>query len=218
HKFPKTTTEELLELVKRLNEDEEVTGIILQSPALGIDYDEVAGAINPVKDVDGFTNENISALYYGKEILIPCTVRGIIKILEHYGVDLDGKNVTIVGRGNIVGKPLSLALNNRNATITLCHSHTKSLTECTMNADIVVAAAGSPKLIKGDMVKDGVILVDVGMNKIDGVWYGDVDRESVDEKAGLLTPVPGGVGPMTIAMIMENLIIAKELQNGQKIK
>lgn len=210
YKFPETTTEELLELVKKLNEDDSVTGIILQSPAEGIDFDLVAGSIDPRKDVDGFTTENVSALYYGTEALIPCTVRGIIRILEHYKIDLDGKKVTIVGRGNIVGKPLSLALTNRNATVTLCHSHTKNLGECTKTADIVVAAVGKPGLIKGDMIKDGVILVDVGMSKIDGVWFGDIDRESVEEKASLLTPVPGGVGPMTIAMIMENLIIAKK--------
>lgn len=218
HKFSKTTTKELCSLVRKLNDDEEVTGIILESPIEGVDFNRVAEMIDPIKDVDGFTSKNVLALYNGHEILLPCTVLGIIKILDHYDVDLDGKEVTIIGRGK-VGKPLSLALTNRNATVTLCHTHTIDLKKHTSSADIVVTAAGCPKLLKGDMIKDGAIVIDVGMNRVDGKWCGDVDMESMGEKPSLITPVPGGVGPMTVAMIMENLILAeRKKQESQKVK
>jgi len=207
------TTQEVNCLIKELNENSDVTGIILQSPTpVQIDYDYCASLIAAKKDIDGFTMANTCALYYNEENLLPCTVKGIIKLLEHYGVELEGKNVVIVGRGNIVGKPLALALSNRNATVTLCHSKTTDLTFHTKNADIVISAVGKMNVITSDMVKDGFIGVDVGINSCDGKLYGDFDYENIKDKASLITPVPGGVGPMTIAMIMSNLIDAKRME------
>lgn len=205
-----TTEKELADLINTLNQDEKTTGIILQSPTPGIDFDKMAEMILPSKDVDGFTKENIYNLYMNDESILPCTVKGIIKLLEHYNIPIEGSNVTIVGRGNIVGKPLSLTLENRNATVTLCHSKTDDLKMHTKNADIIVSAAGIPHLITDDMVKDGFVGIDVGINRLDGKLVGDFDFENVKEKASYITPVPGGVGPMTIAMIIDNLIEMKQ--------
>ncbi len=199
--------QELIELICNLNDDESVTGVILQSPVpSGIDYDKCSGMIDSRKDVDGFTKNNIYKLYLNKDTIMPCTVRGIIRLLDEYKIKLDGAHVVIVGRGNIVGKPLSLALENRNATVTLAHSHTKHLENITKMADIVIGACGVARIITGDMIKDGAVVIDVGISKIDGKIVGDVDFESVLEKASYVTPNPGGVGPMTVAMIVENLV------------
>lgn len=201
---------ELIKLIETLNSDEEITGIILQSPVPEhIDFNKCAELILPKKDIDGFTKENIYTLYLGNEKLIPCTVKGIIKLLEEYEVDLEGKNVAIIGRGEIVGKPLALALSNRNATVTLCHSKTNNLSDYTRMADIIISAVGKVNMVTEDMVKDGFIGIDVGINRDNGKLCGDFDYENIKDKAKLITPVPGGVGPMTIAMIIDNLIYTK---------
>jgi len=206
-----TSEDELIDLIHELNEDREVTGIILQSPTPeSIDFDKCANEIVSNKDIDGFTKENINNLYHNRETILPCTVKGIIKLLEHYGIALDGKNVTIIGRSKIVGLPLALALENKNATVTLCHSHTKDLENHTKNADILISAVGQAGLIEGDMVKEGFIGVDVGITRVDKKVLGDFDFESTSPKASYITPVPGGVGPMTVAMIMDNLIFTKK--------
>ena len=214
HELESTVLEEnIIDLIEELNCNEEVTGIILQSPISdGLDFDACASKIAPRKDIDGFTMMNIDKLYHGVEALIPCTVKGIIMLLEHYGVDLEGKNVTIIGRGNIVGKPLALALTNKNATVTLCHSKTENLAFHTKHADIVISATGKRNLVTENMVKDGFIGVDVGINRTGGKICGDFDYEEVKDKASMITPVPGGVGPMTVAMIIDNLIKAKRME------
>lgn len=214
HKLEADIDEEtLISLIDELNENDEVTGIILQSPIpKHLDFDACASRIVGYKDIDGFTANNIDRLYHNREELVPCTVKGIIALLEHYGINLEGKNVTIIGRGGIVGKPLSLALSNRNATVTLCHSKTVNLADHTMCADIVVSAVGRRNIVTKDMVKDGFIGIDVGINREDGKLYGDFDYENVKDKASFITPVPGGVGPMTVAMIIDNLIIAKRME------
>ncbi|MBE6140290.1 MAG: bifunctional 5,10-methylenetetrahydrofolate dehydrogenase/5,10-methenyltetrahydrofolate cyclohydrolase [Firmicutes bacterium] len=211
----------LIDLINSLNNDNDVTGIILQSPIPShLNFDYVASFIDANKDVDGFTKENIYDLYLNQESLIPCTVKGIIRLLEEYEINLTGKDVLIVGRGKIVGLPLSIALLNKNATVTIAHSKTKDLKEKCLKADIIIAAVGAPKLIKEDMVKDGAIVVDVGISRVDGKVVGDVDYENVHDKCQYITKTPGGVGPMTVAMILENILIAKERneKNGQGIK
>lgn len=202
--------DKVISLIDELNNDKNITGIILQSPTPNLDFDKMAETIADEKDVDGFTKNNIFNLYMNNETILPCTVKGIIKLLEFYNIPIESSNVAIVGRGNIVGKPLALALENRNATVTLCNSKTKNLKEITKNSDIIVSAAGVAHLIKEDMVKDGFVGVDVGINRINGKLVGDFDYENVKEKASFITPVPGGVGPMTIAMIIDNLIEMKE--------
>lgn len=206
-----TSEDEIINLIRELNDNDEVTGIILQSPIpTGKDsFNRCAEEIKSSKDVDGFSKDVVYNLYMNKETILPCTVIGIIKLLEHYNINLDGASVTIVGRGNIVGKPLAIAMENRNATITLCHSHSKSLEKYTKDADIVVAACGQARIIDKDMVKDGFIGIDVGVSFVDGKQVGDFD-ESVYDKASYITMPTGGVGPMTISMIIENLITLKE--------
>lgn len=201
---------DLINLINELNEDETITGIILQSPIpKHLDFDKCSSLIKQNKDVDGFTKENVYNLYLNRKNILPCTVKGIIKLLEHYNIQIEGANIVIVGRGNIVGKPLALALENRNATVTLCHSKTKNLEKITKNADILVAAVGKANMITKDMVKAGAVLVDVGVSKIDGKIIGDIDKKAY-EAASYFTPNPGGVGPMTVAMIIDNLIEMKE--------
>lgn len=205
-----TNENELINLINKLNNDKNVTGIILQSPIpTHLDFDKCSSLIDSNKDVDGFTLTNVYNLYLNKKSILPCTVKGIIKLLEHYNIPIEGVNVVIVGRGNIVGKPLALALENRNATVTLCHSKTKDLINYTKQADILVAAAGSPNLIKKDMIKKTSVLIDVGVNRIDGKIVGDIDKDVYDI-VSYVTPNPGGVGPMTVAMIIDNLIEMKE--------
>ena len=202
-----TSEEVLINLIKDLNEDEKVTGIILQSPVPnGIDFDKCSGMILPSKDVDGFTKDNAYNLYLNKKSILPCTVKGIIKLLEYYNIEINGKNVAIIGRGNIVGKPLAMALENRNATVSLLHSKTKDLKMFTKDADIVVVACGIPKLLKKEMIKEGSVVIDVGISRVDGKIVGDIDFDNIKDIALFVTPNPGGIGPMTIAMIIDNLI------------
>ena len=202
-----TSEEVLINLIKDLNEDEKVTGIILQSPVPdGIDFDKCSGMILPSKDVDGFTKDNVYNLYLNKKSILPCTVKGIIKLLEYYNIEINGKNVAIIGRGNIVGKPLAMALENRNATVSLLLSKTKDLKMFTKDADIVVVACGIPKLLKKEMIKEGSVVIDVGISRVDGKIVGDIDFDNIKDIALFVTPNPGGIGPMTIAMIIDNLI------------
>ena len=202
-----TSEEVLINLIKDLNEDEKVTGIILQSPVPdGIDFDKCSGMILPSKDVDGFTKDNVYNLYLNKKSILPCTVKGIVKLLEYYNIEINGKNVAIIGRGNIVGKPLAMALENRNATVSLLHSKTKDLKMFTKDADIVVVACGIPKLLKKEMIKEGSVVIDVGISRVDGKIVGDIDFDNIKDIALFVTPNPGGIGPMTIAMIIDNLI------------
>lgn len=209
------TENELITLINKLNADDSITGIILQSPVPNsIDFDKCSGLIKSSKDVDGFTASNIYNLYLGKDTILPCTVKGIIKLLEYYNIPIAGANTVIVGRGNIVGKPLSLALLSKNATVTVAHSKTKDLASITKNADILIAATGVPHLIKKDMVKKNAVVIDVGVSRIDGHIVGDVDYDRVSKVASAITPNPGGVGPMTVAMIIDNLIMMKGRENN----
>ena len=210
-----TSEVELMSLIEKLNNDVSVTGIILQSPVPShIDFDKCSGLISSKKDVDGFTKENIYNLYLGHDTILPCTVKGIIRLLEYYNVPISGANVVIVGRGNIVGHPLSLALLNMDATVTVAHSKTKDLTNLTKNADILVSATGCPHLIKKDMVKNGAVVIDVGVSRVDGDIVGDVDFDNVKDVAYAITPNPGGVGPMIVAIIIDNLLMMKESENN----
>ena len=212
-----TKEEYLIELINKLNNDNKITGIILQSPVPSqIDFNKCSGLINAKKDVDGFTKENIYNLYLGVDTILPCTVKGIIKLLEEYKIKISGANVVIVGRGNIVGHPLSLAMLNKDATVTIAHSKTNNLKDITKKADILISATGIPHLIKEDMIKENATIIDVGVAKIDGKIVGDVDFLNVSKKAKYITPNPGGVGPMTVAMIIDNLIFMYErgINNG----
>ncbi len=205
-----TTMEELLELINKLNQDKSVNGILLQSPIpRGLDINEAFKTIAPEKDVDGFNPYNVGKLCLGQDAFVSCTPYGIIKLLEEYGIDIEGKDAVVVGRSNIVGKPMMQCLLNKNATVTICHSKTIKLERVTKKADILVVAIGKPNFITKDMVKEGAIVVDVGINRgEDGKLCGDVDFEEVSEVASYITPVPGGVGPMTIAMLMHNIVKA----------
>ena len=204
--------EELINLIERLNQDDSVNGILLQSPIPNnLDINEAFQKISPNKDVDGFNPLNVGKLALNQDTFVSCTPYGIMKMFEAYNVDLTGKNVTIIGRSNIVGKPLIQCCLNKNATVTVCHSKTKNLKEHTQNADILIVAIGKAKFVTEDMVKDGAVVIDVGINRDEnGKLTGDVDFENVEKKASYITPVPGGVGPMTIAMLMNNVIKATE--------
>lgn len=209
-----TTMDELLELIEKLNKDDSIHGILLQSPIpRGLDINEAFKAIAPNKDVDGFNPCNVGKLCLGQDTFISCTPYGIIKLLEEYGIDIEGKDAVVVGRSNIVGKPMMQCLLNKNATVTVCHSKTIKLERATKKADILVVAIGKPKFITKDMVKDGAVVIDVGINRgEDGKLCGDVDFDEVKEIASYITPVPGGVGPMTIAMLMHNIVKAARLK------
>lgn len=202
--------EELIELIKKLNGDKTIHGILLQSPIpKNLDINEAFRTIAPEKDVDGFNPENVGKLCLNQDTFVSCTPYGIMKMFEAYNIDLEGKNLVIVGRSNIVGKPLIQCCLNKNATVTVCHSKTKDLKEHTKNADIVIAAIGKSKFITEDKIKKDAVIIDVGINRgEDGKITGDVDFENVSKKASFITPVPGGVGPMTIAMLMNNVIKA----------
>ncbi|MCK5684506.1 bifunctional methylenetetrahydrofolate dehydrogenase/methenyltetrahydrofolate cyclohydrolase FolD [bacterium] len=202
--------ETLLEEINKLNRDENIDGILIQLPLPAhIDPDAVMNCIDPIKDVDGFNFINIGSLCVGKEYLAPCTPKGIIRLLKHYNIELSGKKVCIIGRSNIVGKPLALLFLQENCTVTVCHSRTKNPEFHTLNSDIIVPAVGISKFLKSDMVSEGAIVIDVGINvDSDGKICGDVDYESVAPKCSFITPVPGGVGPMTIALLLENTFIA----------
>lgn len=206
------TEKELLELINNLNRREDVNGILVQLPLPAhIDEKKVIETIDPKKDVDGFHPMNVGALSIGDEGFISCTPYGIIELLKRTGVDIKGKECVVVGRSNIVGKPISMLLLRENGTVTITHSSTRDLKEVTKRADILVAAIGKPKFITGDYVSDGVVVIDVGINRDENnKLCGDVDFESVEPKASAITPVPGGVGPMTIAMLMTNCVEAAE--------
>lgn len=210
-----TTQQELLAKIAELNADENVDGILVQLPLpKQINADAVISAINPAKDVDGFHVANAGALVTGKQGFVPCTPFGVMRLIEKSGVDPRGKSAVIVGRSNIVGKPMALLLLAADATVTVAHSRTSDLSAVTRNADILVAAVGRAKLIKADMVKPGAVVIDVGMNRDEtGKLCGDVDFAEVKEIAGSITPVPGGVGPMTIAMLMQNTVLAAQMRH-----
>ncbi len=201
--------EEIITLIEKLNKDNSVNGIILQSPIpKGLDIEECIKHIDPRKDVDGFTKESFYKLAHNLPGLRACTPKGIIKLLEYYNIELSGKKVCIIGRGNIVGKPLIFEILNKDATVTIAHSKSGNLKEITLNSDVIVSAVGKPHIITENMVKDGAIVVDVGITVIDGKIVGDVDFDNVKNKCSYITPNPGGVGPMTIAMIIQNVIDA----------
>ena len=209
-----TTQEQLIDLIQNLNKDKTVNGILLQSPIPDhLNINQAIKAITYSKDVDGFTPSSIGKLMIGEDTFISCTPYGVIKMFEEYNIDLTGKNVVILGRSNIVGKPLLQCCLNKNATVTVCHSKTKDLIEYTKRADILIAAIGKSKFVKKEMLKDGVVVIDVGINRgEDGKLTGDVDFDEVEKIASYITPVPGGVGPMTIAMLMNNVIKATNIQ------
>ena len=207
--------EELIELIQKLNNDITIHGILLQSPIPAhLNINEAIRTIAPEKDVDGFNPVNVGKLCLNQDTFVSCTPYGIMKMFEAYNIDLTGKNVTILGRSNIVGKPLIQCCLNKNATVTVCHSKTKDLKKYTKDADVIIAAIGKSKFVTADMIKQGAVVIDVGINRgEDGKITGDVDFENVSQKASYITPVPGGVGPMTIAMLMNNVIKATKRQN-----
>lgn len=209
-----TPEEELLQLIKELNDRDDVNGILVQLPLPAhMDEDKVIQTISPKKDVDGFHPQSVGALSIGQPGFISCTPAGVIQLLKRTGVEIDGKECVIVGRSNIVGKPMALLMLRENATVTVCHSHTKDLKEVTKRADILIVAIGKPKFITKEYVKDGAVVIDVGIHRgADGKLCGDVDYDDVAPITHAITPVPGGVGPMTIAMLMNNCVEAKGLQ------
>ena len=211
-----TTQKELVELIEKLNNDKTVNGILLQSPIpSNLDINEAFRTISPEKDVDGFNPINVGMLVLNQDTFVSCTPYGIMKMFEEYNIDLTGKDVVILGRSNIVGKPLIHCCLNKNATVTSCHSKTQNLTQKAREADILISAIGKANFVTVDMVKENAVVIDVGINRLDnGKITGDVDFENVKEKASYITPVPGGVGPMTIAMLMNNVIKATKRQNG----
>lgn len=210
------TEEELSELIEKLNKDKKVNGILLQYPVpKQIDIIKMAELIDKDKDVDGFNPYNIGLLNMGRPNFIPCTPFGIMKMFEKYDIDLNGKKAVVIGRSNVVGKPMAECLLSKNATVTVCHSKTKDLVKELKEADIIIAACGRERIVKADMVKDGAIVIDVGTNRDkNGKLCGDVDFENVKEKALFITPNPGGVGPMTVAMLIENTVKAYKLQHN----
>ncbi|MDO9557500.1 MAG: bifunctional methylenetetrahydrofolate dehydrogenase/methenyltetrahydrofolate cyclohydrolase FolD [Coriobacteriia bacterium] len=212
HTLPETTTQaELLALVGELNCRSDIHGVLVQLPLPGhIDEDAVIEAIDPAKDVDGFHPLSVGKMLVGQQTFLPCTPHGVMVLLEETGVDLTGKEVVVVGRSNIVGKPVSMLLLSKNATVTICHSRTADLDFHTGRADVLVVGVGQPEMIKGSAIKPGAIVIDVGINRVDGRLVGDVEFDTAVERAGAITPVPGGVGPMTIAMLMDNAVTAAE--------
>ncbi len=217
YKLPaETTQEELLELIKKLNQDASVNGILVQLPLpRHISEDAVIATIDPAKDVDAFHPVNVGKIMQGTCKLLPCTPAGIMELIASTEIPVAGKDCVVIGRSNIVGKPMAMLLLHKNGTVTICHSKTKDLKEKCKAADILVAAVGIPKFVTADMVKEGAVVIDVGINRLeDGSLCGDVDYDTVSAVAGAITPVPGGVGPMTIAMLMNNTLIATKEQNG----
>ncbi|ALM09755.1 MAG TPA: bifunctional methylenetetrahydrofolate dehydrogenase/methenyltetrahydrofolate cyclohydrolase [Candidatus Peribacter riflensis] len=217
HLKENTTLETLMGIVEKLNADPDVTGFIVQVPLPGALNDavpQIIRAIDPKKDIDGFGAYNLGKMFLSTEFehLPPATPGGIVALLQHYQIPVKGKHVVVVGRSNTVGKPVAIMLLNRDATVTVCHHHTKNLAELTRQADILVVAVGKAGLITGDMVKEGVVIIDVGMNKTEKGLVGDCDFETVSAKASAITPVPGGVGPMTVASLIQNCVTAKERQ------
>ena len=209
-----TSMHELLTLIEKLNDEKTVKGILLQSPIPAhLDIQKAFEKISPKKDVDGFHPISVGQTCIGQDTFIPCTPLGIVKLLEEYQIPVEGKNVVILGRSNIVGKPLMQCMLKKNATVTICHSKTRNIKEMTKQADILIAAIGKPKFITEDMVKENAVVIDVGMNRLeDGKLCGDIDFDGVEKKASYITPVPGGVGPMTIAMLMQNVVKATKME------
>ncbi len=217
--LPEETTEaELLELVEKLNSDGKVNGILVQLPLpKHINENAIINAIRPDKDVDAFHPENVGHIMIGDFSFLPCTPAGVMELIAETGVDVCGKNCVVIGRSNIVGKPMAMLLLHKNGTVTICHSRTKNLAEICSNADILVAAVGKAGFVTPDMVKEGAVVIDVGMNRnTEGKLCGDVDYAACFDKAGYITPVPGGVGPMTIAMLMRNTLTAAKIKNNIK--
>ena len=215
--LPEQTTEsELLEIIDKLNERREISGILVQLPLpKHISEKAVTDRILPEKDVDAFSDANVGKIMLGSPAFLPCTPAGVMELLERYNIDVSGKECVVVGRSNIVGKPMAMLLLAKNGTVTICHSRTKDLAEHTKKADILVVAIGRAGMITGDMIKDGAVVIDVGINRgADGKLCGDVDFESASAKASYITPVPGGVGPMTITMLLKNTVRAAKIQNN----
>lgn len=218
HELPEgTTEEELLKLIDNLNADDSVTGILVQLPVpKHIDEDKIIERIDPKKDVDGFSPLSVGALLIGQPGFLSCTPAGVIQLLKRSNIDIEGKNCVVVGRSNIVGKPMSVLMLRENATVTICHSKTKDLKAVCKNADILIVAIGRPNMIDASYVKDGAVVIDVGIHRLENSadgkkLCGDVDFESVEKVASYITPVPGGVGPMTIAMLMKNCVEATKM-------
>ena len=205
-----TSEEELIGLIDKLNENKHISGILVQLPVpKHIDEKKIIDRISPSKDVDAFHPVNVGKIMTGNYDFVPCTPAGIMELIRESGVSVEGKECVVIGRSNIVGKPMAMLLLHQNGTVTVCHSRTKNLKEKTKNADILVVAVGKPKFVTGDMVKEGAVVIDVGINRLaDKKLVGDVDFESAEKVAGAITPVPGGVGPMTIAMLMKNTVKA----------
>lgn len=213
--LPETISEELIiNEIRRLNEDDLVNGILVQLPLpSGFDEGKIINEISPLKDVDGLTYQNVGNLVLENECLVSCTPMGVMELLKMYNVPLEGKDVCIVGRSNLVGKPLIQLLLQQDATVSICHSKSVNIKDYTKRADVLIVAAGHPNLITKDMVKDGVVVIDVGINKENDSLCGDVDFKEVSKKASLITPVPGGVGPMTVASLLKNVVKAYRVQN-----
>lgn len=210
-----TSEEELLSLIEKLNNDKKINGILVQLPVpKHINEETIINAINPKKDVDAFHPVNVGKIMVGNYDFVPCTPAGVMELIKESGIEIEGKECVVVGRSNIVGKPQAMLLLHKNATVTICHSRTKNLSEKTKNADILIAAVGKPNFITGDMIKPGAVVIDVGINRVeDKKLVGDVEFESASKVADAITPVPGGVGPMTIAMLMKNTVKAALIQN-----
>ena len=214
--LPENTTEdELISLIEKLNSDKEINGILCQLPLpKHINEKKVIDSIIPEKDVDAFHPQNVGKIMIGDYDFVPCTPAGIMEMLKYENIDVSGKRCVVIGRSNIVGKPMAMLLLHKNGTVTVCHSKTENLKEICREADILVAAVGRANFVTADMVKEGAVVIDVGMNRVDGKLCGDVDFDSVKDKTSAITPVPGGVGPMTIAMLMKNTLTAAKKQNN----
>lgn len=212
-----TSMKQLLELIDALNSDDKVNGILVQLPLpKQLDEKEVIARISPEKDVDAFHEQNVGKIMIGNYSFLPCTPSGCMDLIHSTGVEISGKECVVIGRSNIVGKPMAMLLLHENGTVTICHSRTKNLAEVCRRADILVAAVGKPNFVTADMVKEGAVVIDVGINRLDnGKLCGDVKFDEVSEKAGWITPVPGGVGPMTIATLMKNTLTAAKLQQNK---
>lgn len=213
-----TSEDELLELIDVLNNNDRIHGILVQMPLpKHIDPDRVVNAILPEKDVDAFNPYNVGKIMLGDYNFLPCTPAGVMELLKYYNIDVSGKSCAVIGRSNIVGKPMAMLMLHANATVTVCHSKTADLKSVVKNADIVIAAIGKPRFVTADMIKEGAVVVDVGINRLDtGKLCGDVDFEKVSEIASFITPVPGGVGPMTIAMLMQNTLTSAKLAHTSR--
>ena len=216
-KLPEDITEQsLLSEIDKLNRDKDTHGILIQMPIpKHINQVTIENAVIPEKDVDGLSDLNAGMLFHGKDSLYSCTPYGVMELLKRYHIPVEGKHAVIVGRSNLVGKPMSMMLTNAGATVTLCHSKTKDLAKHTKKADILIVGVGKPKLITADMVRRGTVVIDVGINRLEDGLCGDVDYENVSKKASYITPVPGGVGPMTVAMLGENVLKAYKMQKNR---